>query len=493
MDFDFNTIKKYFKYKSKLGQYFQVISDETAEDLNLDLVFLKLDKNISKIGQQFFYSKLRIIEQEKDKSLEKYIEFFNTQDSKKVEKDLEKLNKEKDYEIIDLIENDIFINQKILNYAKLSIGFLIVILICGCFVKQCLALLFPLFLLNAYHHYSNKSYVEFYNSIISRLHTMLVVAKNIGKTETFANDYKSIKLKKLENSFWSSHLTEQLAKNEFLIVFWAILELCRIMFNLEIFGFARKAKILNTSKNELLQVFEFVGKIDTANTIAKIRKDFTTTEPKFSSIKKLEVKNIYHPLIDNCVKNDLTLENSSIVLTGSNMSGKTSFMRVVAVNALFAQSFGFCFADYYSAPFMKILTSISVQDDINDSKSYYLEEVLRIKEFLEESTDYKLILIDEIFKGTNTKERIAISKSVLNTLNSSKNIVFITTHDLEIATFLEQHNYQLYYFSESLDSETIKFTYKINSGINTKTNAIRILEMYDYPQAIVSEAYKLLD
>ena len=137
------------------------------------------------------------------------------------------------------------------------------------------------------------------------------------------------------------------------------------------------------------------------------------------------------------------------------------------------------------------MSSISVNDDISENKSYYLEEVLRIKDFLKERTGFSLILIDEIFKGTNTKERIAISKAVLQNLNTSENIVFITTHDLEIANFLRNQHYDLYYFDEDIKENELYFPYQLKRGINNKTNAIKILEMYDYPKNIVNLANKL--
>lgn len=492
MDFDLNSIKKYYLFKRNDKEVFQDIPDETAEDLNLDLLFFKLDRTKSKIGKQYFYSKFRLITESRDSFSDHYTMYFERNNTSLAEKELEKLNKIRDYEIIELIENDVFINRKYLNYAKLSLILLFVILICGVFVKQFLMLTIPLFFVNAYYHYANKNYVEYYNTIISRLYTSISVASNISRTPELAEEYKAINLKKLVRTIRSSNIAEQLAKNEFLVVFWFLLEILRITFNLEIFGFSRKVTILNTSKNNLLKVYEYIGKIDTAINLCKIRNEYPVCSPVFKDQKAIQVEEIYHPLIDDCVRNDLSISNVGIVLTGSNMSGKTSFMRSLAVNAIAAQAFGFCFANRYEAPFMRILTSISIQDDINENKSYYLEEVLRIKGFLEE-TGYNLILIDEIFKGTGTKERIAISKAVLKAINSCRNLVCITTHDLEIAYFLKENNYDLYYFSEEIHKDKLQFTYILNKGVNQKPNAIRILEMYEYPQQIIEEAYKLLE
>lgn len=493
MDFDLSSIRKYYLFKSNDNRVFQNIPDETAEDLNLDFLFFKLDHTKSKIGKQYFYSKLRIIPQNKDSFFDHYVDYCSENKTDIIEKELGKLNKFHDYEIIDLIENRIFINQKYLNYAKLSLTLLCIILVCGIFVKPVLGFIIPLFLVNAYFHYANKSYVEYYNAIISRLYTAVIVAKNISKTKALAEEYKTIDLKRLVRAIWSANAAQQLAKNEFLIVFWLLLEIVRITFNLEIFGFSRNVNILNASKDNLLKIYEYIGKIDTAVTLSEIKHQYTVCKPVFSEKKEIKVERIYHPLIDGCVKNDLHISDSGIVLTGSNMSGKTTFMRSLAVNALMAQLFGFCFADAYEAPFMKILTSISIKDDINENKSYYLEEVLRIKDFFNEKDGFNLILIDEIFKGTGTKERIAISKAVLKAMNSERNLICITTHDLEIANFLERNNYALYYFSEEIQEDKLQFTYQLNRGINQKPNAIRILKMYGYPEELIKESYTYLE
>ena len=494
MDFDLMSIKKFYLLKEKeKNDFFQKIDEETSVDLDLDFLFFKIDKTFSKVGRQYFYSKLRLIEKEKDILFKKYTAYFEVKKDEDIENELKKLNKYKDYEIIDLIQTNLIVNEKYLSFAKLSLLTLILIVIMSFIIKQVLIFTIPLFLANAFFHYKNKNYVEYYNTIITRLQKTLSIAKKISrKNSIFKAEYQNISLKKLERSIWASSITSQFANNEFLVIFWLILEIFQITFNLEIFAFNQRVKTLNTSKQELLKIFEYIGKIDSAITTAKIKEEYENCIPVFHNKKHIEITGIYHPLIDNCVKNDVSISKNSVVITGSNMSGKTSFMRSIAVNAIMAQAFGFCFAEKYEAPKMQILSSISINDDIGESKSYYLEEVLRVKKFLEYQSDFNLILIDEIFKGTNTKERIAISKAVLKSLNSDNNIVFITTHDLEIAKFLSDYNYKLFYFAEDVTKNQLNFTYKLHSGINPKTNAIKILELYNYPKNIIEEAYKLL-
>lgn len=494
-DFDLNSINKYFKFKcSNVNNYFQIISEDTSMDLDLDFLFFKLDKTLSKIGKQFFYSKFKIIDKENDIYFEKYQEYFQNNKYDDIELNLKKLNKYKDYEVIELIKNDIIVNNKYLSYAKLSTIMFFIVLLMSIFIKQMLLFTIVLFVINLYFHYKNKSYVEYYNQIISRLQKTISIAYNIHKINPiFKEEYNKINLKKLKRSIWMTNVSNQFSNNELLVIFWLLFEIIQIIFNLEIFIFNKNVKILNNSKQELLNVFEFIGKIDASINIYKIKSEYSTCKPVFINDKSIKINKIYHPLIENCIKNDLNLINNSIAITGSNMSGKTSFMRTVASNIIIAESLGFCFAEKMEIPFMKVLSSISIQDDINENKSYYLEEVLRIKSFLEFKDSYNLILIDEIFKGTNTTERIAISKTVLKYLNSDKNIVFITTHDLEIANYLKNYKYDLYYFSEDINNDELKFTFKLNLGLNPNTNAIKILKLYNYPKEIIEESYNQLN
>ena len=128
---------------------------------------------------------------------------------------------------------------------------------------------------------------------------------------------------------------------------------------------------------------------------------------------------------------------------------------------------------------------------MND-KSYYFEEVLTIKEMIEMSGDGKpnLFLLDEIYKGTNTIERISAGKAVLSFLTHADNIVFVSTHDIELAELLKDE-YELYHFSEKVDQKTVDFDYKLKDGKLKNRNAIRILQINDYPEQIIQEAIAL--
>ena len=174
------------------------------------------------------------------------------------------------------------------------------------------------------------------------------------------------------------------------------------------------------------------------------------------------------------------------------MAGKTCFMRTIGVNLLAAKTLHTCFAEVFEINTgISLLSSIHQGDNLMENKSYFMQEVTTIKGFVDESGHGNhLFLLDELFRGTNTKDRIAISKAVLSWLVKSDNLVFVSTHDLELADMLE-NEYELYYFSESVKDGILSFDYKLKRGVATEHNAIKILEICDYPASLVREAHSI--
>lgn len=105
--------------------------------------------------------------------------------------------------------------------------------------------------------------------------------------------------------------------------------------------------------------------------------------------------------------------------------------------------------------------------------------------------EFGLFLLDELYKGTNTVERIAAAGSVLSFLARNNNIVFVATHDVELAEILKDQ-FDLYHFGESINGKDIIFDYKLKNGTITETNAIRILAINNYPEAIIRQAHQNL-
>ena len=172
------------------------------------------------------------------------------------------------------------------------------------------------------------------------------------------------------------------------------------------------------------------------------------------------------------------------------MSGKTTFIKTVGLNVILGQTLGICFADKFTSPNFIVKSSIRREENLEESKSYFFVEIEELNKFIEFSqtnTKY-LFLIDEIFRGTNTVERIASSTAVLKYLNH-KNLVFVTTHDIELQYLLQE--FKMYHFSEQVEGNKFFFDYKIKEGPCTSGNAIKLLEYRTTLRHITIEASDL--
>ena len=174
------------------------------------------------------------------------------------------------------------------------------------------------------------------------------------------------------------------------------------------------------------------------------------------------------------------------------MAGKSTFMRTLATNILLSQSFSMSLCDEYSSSFFRIISSLSLSDDVLSGTSYYLEEcnsVLRILNSLDDEVP-AFCIIDEIFKGTNPIERIAASKEILKYIMNKNAISIVATHDLELAENCND-KYLRYYFCEDIDeNEGLTFDFKLKSGICNTGNALKLLDFLGYPKEIIINSQK---
>lgn len=202
--------------------------------------------------------------------------------------------------------------------------------------------------------------------------------------------------------------------------------------------------------------------------------------PTLTNEMTLSFTNIKHPLLkeEECISNSLSLESNINIITGSNMSGKTSFLRTIGINLILMYAGAYVTADSFSAPYLKIFTSMRVKDDLVKGISTFYAELLRIKKAIDyaESGKATLVLIDEIFKGTNANDRITGALAMIERLHLPNVILFITTHDLEICQ-IEKIPVTNYHFSEHYEGKTIKFDYQLKKGICQTTNARYLMKL----------------
>jgi hypothetical protein len=497
--FDFGRIEKYFRKKNN-STAFQIISDKTSNDLDLDEVFTFLDRTNSKIGQQYLYNKLRTIPNS-SKTLrdEKIIDRLSKDSESRIalQIQLSKLNNTEAYYITTLFQDEHPKPPKWFFAVRLLSLFAFATLLMTIVSLKAFPLLVVVFAINTWIHIWNKKNLYEYLSSLPQLLKLNDVAKTLIRTdigkEINPDIYQSTGIIDKIKHHLSLFSLETKLQGDLQQAIWFIAELLKTLFLIEPLFLFHILKELDNKRTEIEDVFTFVGEIDTLISIASLRKGLDHyCLPFISKEKTLTAKNIFHPLIPNCIENSIRIGTKSILLTGSNMSGKTSFIRTIGINAITGQTINTCFADEFSLSKMNIFSAIRISDDLMNDKSYYFEEVLSIKSMIDNSTNGKtnLFLLDEIFKGTNTIERISAGKAVLSALSKENNIVFVSTHDIELADLLK-NEYELYHFSEIVDHKSVDFDYKLKGGKLKDRNAIRILQINDYPEELIQEAIEI--
>ncbi|HZK32992.1 MAG TPA: hypothetical protein VFC60_00700 [Tissierellaceae bacterium] len=196
---------------------------------------------------------------------------------------------------------------------------------------------------------------------------------------------------------------------------------------------------------------------------------------------KIVAKELGHPLINlnERIDNDLNLDNKILIITGSNMSGKTTFLRTIGVNLILAYNGAGVCAKSMEVSLLDILTSMRVTDDLKSGISTFYAEILRIKKIIDraEEDGDMIFLIDEIFTGTNSVDRILGAKNVIANLDRESVIGAITTHDLELCELDIKDRIENFYFKDKYDGKSISFDYKLNKGKSTSTNARNLMNL----------------
>ncbi|PKK39976.1 MutS-related protein, family 1 [Clostridiaceae bacterium JG1575] len=256
---------------------------------------------------------------------------------------------------------------------------------------------------------------------------------------------------------------------------------------------------LQKDNGKLRQFVWAVGYLDALVSVAAYQDHLAEEGQIFCAPKfiqgdaSLSIKDGVHPLVDGCVPNSIELHREGLILTGSNMSGKSTFMRVLGINACLAQTLCLARCRKYEGSLFRILSSIDPEDDTISGKSYFMAEaqaVLRIVKVLEDGVP-TLCILDEMFRGTNPLERISASVAILDFIQRQNCILVLATHDRDIIG-LVKNPFQLGYFTETVDSDGLTFDYRLRSGINETSNAIRILDVIGYPKSITDQAKALI-
>jgi hypothetical protein len=491
----FELISRYFRERpGPLDP--SVIDDRTWADLDMDAVFTAIDRTQSSVGQGCLYDMLRrpLFEPE-DIAKRREVLAALGEEARARERTgrvLSRLGVQREGEIFGFLA---FMRGRIedrrrylfLALSVLAIGVIPATILLG---TKLLILLVSVALVNLVIHYRFKATVTVESPSYVYLHRLLAAADRLGRLKTAAFAKESEELRLL-----SGPLRKLKSRTALLMtptgfsgdIFALLLEYVRQYFLQEVTTYFFVHNELIRRAAELARVYALVGRMDALLAVATLRIETPGLAwPEFVTRGLLlDAADLVHPLLPDPVANSVRMEGRGVIITGSNMSGKSTFLRTIGVNLLLATSVGVVYARRFEVQPMLAVTSITSRDDLLSSQSHYLVEAKRLLHILSAAQGVRpaLVIIDEILSGTNSEERIVASTRILRHLSGMNCLVVAATHDRPIAAALSGV-YENLHFTHLVEQEGLQFDYRLREGIVEAGNAIRLLRLLGYPPEI---------
>ena len=493
-------------YSKKLAQlkpedYY--VDDITASDLSLDEVFLKLNHTYSAIGEQYLYKMLRIpfASTEKDKFIS-FVHYFQDERNEAAAKDIQyifyQLGKGKNNDLFKYLDNDnngkFGIASELLLYCAYILSIILIFTNTGAgiivgIVSLIVGVLSYFRVKGRLNPFINPAFY-----IIKLISTGKKLLPFCDCSDKYFNATKE-NISKLASDLSKASVGASyvfLSANSNKNMFTVIVDYINMVFHFDIILFYIINKRLLSLKERVFELYDELGLMESAVSIASYRRSLEFySEPVFSS-KDNFITELTHPLLKDAVRNDLSLD-SNLLISGSNASGKSTYLKAVALNIILAEAFNTALAREYSMNHYRVYTSMALRDSLSNGESFFMAEIKSIKRIIDkiEFCDIPIIaFIDEILRGTNTIERIAASGQITAYLNKCNVKCVFATHDLELTKLLDNICRNVH-FSEDMSGDDVKFTYKLLDGPADTKNAIKLLKNLGYDSALTENASRM--
>jgi hypothetical protein len=256
----------------------------------------------------------------------------------------------------------------------------------------------------------------------------------------------------------------------------------------ELYCYLKAATMLRDKGEELRSLYKEVGAIDAWCAMAVLSREPGGPIPArvLSGSRRIAAQELRHPLVEGCVPVGFTFARG-VILTGTNMSGKSTFLRSLGIAQVLATNLCITYAKSFETDLFFVVSSIRSEDDRSAGRSRYLaeaERLLGIVGSIRAGEPPLLALIDEILNGTNSQDRIVASIAILRGVAGKGSIIVAATHDLEIADSL-RGDYDPRFFSERIEDGRLVFDYGLREGMVDRKNALRILRLIGFGDDIL--------
>ena len=481
-----------------------LIDDITWNDLDMEEVYTLMNYASSSVGQEYLKKTLKTLELSSEKLLQRdeRAESLSGQTSivKELQKTFKGLGRTKKVSFLD----HIFKIRECKTQSSAIHIILILLLLCAIaliFVKPAIGIvaLVVMIAVNIALYFRFKSGVEGYFNSLKYLVSMVVAASRISKIQmpdAFSEDMENIRtcvriFTPLKRGSWL--ITNSVSGS----LVDVIMDYIRMIFHVDLLKFNSMKKCAEEHEEEIMLLYETLGEIELSLCIMQYREELSCyCKPQFEDRPGsvfLQADQVFHPLVKVPVKNSLHTERS-ILLTGSNASGKSTFLKTIAINQILAQTVFTCLADSFRTEFYKVLSSMALNDNILGEESYFIVEIKSLKRVFDELNDEIPVMgfVDEVLRGTNTAERIAASTEILKSLSRENALIFAATHDIELTRLLDSDMTNCH-FSEQVDGDDVSFDYLLKEGPSTSRNALKLLRAYGFQKEIIDSAEEMAE
>lgn len=490
--------KRFENGKKDAGDTFNVDSI-TWNDLDMDRVFCRMDYTFSATGEEMLYRLLRYpcTAKEELQKREVLIRHFMEHEEDRVAlqmlfAQIGRTGKYSIYEYMDYLEN--LEERKNTKHYIVLAAMVASVVLCFFNFGYGMTAFAVLLCYNLVTYFKEKGEIDPYITTFAYVLRILKMEScfadcKIDVIEELVNDMDERRQKFGKFARFSSLLTAQnsMTGNPLDI----LVDYIRMGLHLNLIKFNTMLAECKKYKTDIISIIETMGYIESMISIGAYRVSLTEyCEPDFSMQEKtMSAQEIYHPLLREPVSNSFAIE-SGMLLTGSNASGKSTFLKTVAVAQIMAQSVHTVCAREYRTSFYRVYTSMALRDDMESSESYFIVEIKALKRIIDtagESQSPVLCFVDEVLRGTNTVERIAAASQILEQMAHDGVFCFAATHDIELTALLRRE-YVNYHFEETMEENDVRFNYLLKEGKATSRNAIKLLSLLGYEDGIVSKA-----